>query len=74
MKGKIIKYLLYKLAGKERNGFFLWDGLVIVTKIEHISFNVKNNPLISVLDTITINEIRTLDIVANPYETDFIII
>ncbi len=78
MKGKIIKYLLQKLAGKDRNGVFLLDGLVITTKIEHINYSITNNVKI-VSDEVReefmdLEQLKNLDVVVNAYETDFIIL
>ncbi len=74
MKGKITKYLITKLIGKKHNGVIIIEDMIMAIKIEKFEFNVNNNPVISELDCITLNETRTLDIVTDPYETEFIML
>ena len=77
MKGKIIKYLLRKLVGKERDGIFLFDRMIIATKVEHINYSITNNVKVSSEareEFMNLEQVKNLDIVVNAYETDFIIL
>ena len=77
MKGKIIKYLLRKLVGKEKDGIFLFDRMIIVTKVEHINYSITNNVKVgsdATEEFMNLEQVKNLDIVVNAYETDFIIL
>ena len=73
MKAKIIKYLIQKLVGKEQNGIVLFDDMIMAVKIEKMEFNISNNPQ-EVDGLYVINETKTLEIIANPYESGFIML
>ena len=74
MKGKIIKYLLQKLVGKEHNGIIIAEDMILATRIEHFELNVNNNPTMNEQNNFVISETKTIEIVANPYETHFIML
>jgi len=74
MKGKIIKYLLQKLVDKKYNGIIIAEDMILATKIEHFEFKVNNNPTTDGMNNYVLNETKTINIVANPYETHFIML
>ncbi len=73
MKARIVRYLMRKLIGKEQNGIILFEDMLIAVKIEKMEFNISNNAQ-DIDGLCVINETKTLEIIANPYESGFIML